>query len=179
MTDGRGPLDHLIVRVPAVSRSISRGVRRAPPGSALRRRLIQALVKRTFEAMARSDVDAMLLSYEPDAEIEMNGMGAVGLGGRYHGHDGIRAVTADVDGVFAEWRWEVRELADYGDAVAIRADLIAHGRTSGAPITVRDGATAVRLSQRGLVEWQGWYVDENSWRDAREAAAAGSVTDVT
>ena len=63
----RDVLDRLLVRVPALAGLMVRCVRRIQPGSSLRRRLTKLLAKRAFAAMARSDVDVVLLSYEPDA----------------------------------------------------------------------------------------------------------------
>jgi hypothetical protein len=56
-----------------------------------------------------------------------------------------------------------------GDRVAIRTDLSGYGRASGAQIDVRDGGTAVRLSQRGEVTWQEWFPEQDGWKKALAA----------
>lgn len=61
---------------------------RLPVGWPLRRRLISWSVKRGFAAMNRSDVDLVIVFYEPDAEVWMRGMDAVGTKDRYIGHEG-------------------------------------------------------------------------------------------
>lgn len=165
----RDPLDRLIVRVPGLARALSAVVRRVPVGSPARRRLLQTLVKRGFAAMARSDVDLVVLNYEPDAVVEMHGMAAVGVGERYSGHDGVRALYADIDSVFSDWRWDIAAIVDRGDALAVRADFIGYGQASGAETALKDAGTALRLSERGLVAWQGWYVEQGGWESARAA----------
>ena len=91
---------------------ITGAIRRIQPGTSLRRRLINLQVKRVFAAMARSDVDVVLLSYEPNAEVWMKSMSGVGISDCYRGHDGIRALDADVDEAFDDWRWKIRAMAD-------------------------------------------------------------------
>jgi ketosteroid isomerase-like protein len=165
----RDALDRLLVRFPALAGLISRGLHRMRPGSPLRRRLVNLQVERAFAAMARSDVELLLLSYEPDVEVWMRGMSGVGISDCYRGHEGIRALYADLDDAFADWRWTVRGLADGGDRVAVRTDFVGYGRGSGVKTTVNDGGTAVRLSGRGVVRWQEWFVEQSGWNKAVEA----------
>jgi hypothetical protein len=165
----RDALDRLVARFPALATLIFGGLRRMPPGSPLRRRLLSPLVARAFAAMARSDVEVVLLSYEADAEVWMRGMSGVGISDCYRGYEGIRALYADLDEAFADWRWTVRALADGGDRLAVRADFVGYGRGSGAKTTVSDGGTAVRLSGRGLVLWQKWFVEQSGWKQALDA----------
>jgi len=74
----RDLLDRLLVRMPPVASFISGGVNRTRPGSSLRRRLVNSLVQRGFAAMARSDIEVVLLRYEPEAELWMRSMAGVG-----------------------------------------------------------------------------------------------------
>jgi hypothetical protein len=145
------------------------GLSRMQPGSSLRKRLINLQVKRTFAAMARSDVEVVLLSYEPDAEVWMYGMSGVGISDCYRGHDGIRALYADLDEAFDDWGWAVRAVADGGDRLAFRTDFVGYGRSSGVKTALNDGGTAVKLSARGFVVWQEWFVEQNGWKKALEA----------
>ena len=165
----RDALDHMAVTAPSLARPLSAGVRRLKPGSPLRRRAIQQLAKRAFAAMARSDVEVVVQSYEPDAEVWMRAMAGVGVSDCYLGHEGIRALYAELDDVFSDWSWSIREIADAGDGLAIRADFVGHGRGSGVETKVKDGATAVRFSDRGLVAWQEWFTEEDAWAKARGA----------
>jgi hypothetical protein len=173
----RDALDRLIVRVPALVGSSARRVRRIPPGSPLRKRLINFQVKRAFAAMARSDVEVVALFYEPDAEVEMVGMAALGLNEHYRGHDGIRAIYADVDEVFSDWHWAISAIADGGDRLAVRTDFVGYGRGSGAKTELTGGGTAAKVSDRGLVTWQGWFVDQGGWEQALQSVGlSGPVT---
>ena len=140
--------------------------------------MVQTQVKRGFAAMARSDVDLVVLNYEPEAEVEMVAMAALGMAERYRGHAGIRALYADIDSVFAEWRWDIREIVDAVNSIAIRADFAGVGRGSGAETSLRGGGTAIRFSGRGLVEWQAWYVEDGAWEKALNVAGL-RVTDLT
>jgi ketosteroid isomerase-like protein len=165
----RDVLERLLVRAPALAGSIAGGLRRIPPGSPLRRRLVNLQVKRAFAAMARSDVEVVLLSYEPDAEVWMKTMTGVGISECYRGHDGIRALYADLDDAFEDWAWTASAVVDGGDRLAVRADFAAYGRGSGAKTTVKDGGTAVKLSDGGSVLWQEWFAEQDGWTRALDA----------
>jgi ketosteroid isomerase-like protein len=165
----RDLLDRLVLRVPAVADFLAGGIRRAPRGSALRRRLVNLQVKRVFGAMARSDVEVVLLSYEADVEVWMRSMAGVGVSDCYRGHQGVRDVYAEIDDVFDYWGWTLRTVADGGDRFAVGGDFVGHGRRSGVEVAVSNGGTAVTLSPRGRVVWQEWFVEPNGFLKALEA----------
>jgi hypothetical protein len=119
--------------------------------------------------MARSDIGVVRLFYEPHAEVWMRGMGGVGLQTCYHGHEGVRDLYADLDEAFGNWSWRIRAIADGGDRLAVHADFVGYGRTSGAKTALNDGGTAVRLSPQGLVVRQDWFVEQGGWAKALEA----------
>ena len=164
----RDALDKLLVRVPVLAGAIAGAVMRMQPGSSLRRRLVHLSVKRAFAAMARSDVDVVLLSYEPDVEVWMRSMSAVGINECYHGYEGIRALYADLDEAFDDWAWTIRAVVDGGDRLAVQTDFVGYGRGSGAKTTL-NGGTAAKLSDRGAVVWQEWFVQQDGWERALEA----------
>ena len=166
---GRDALDRLVVLAPALVGLFGRGSRQVPVGSSLRRRLVSFGIQRAFAAMARSDVEVVRLFYEPDAEVWMRSMAGVGLAECYRGHDGVRALYADVDEAWAQWSWTVRAVVDGGDRYAIRTDFLGYGLTSGAKTVVTDGGTAMMLSPRGLITWQEWFVERDGWYKALEA----------
>src|SRR3954447_12006796 len=165
----RDVLDRLLVRAPALAGSIAGGLQRIQPGSPVRRRLVNLQVKRAFAAMARSDVEVVLLSYEPDAQVWMRTMAGVGMSECYRGHAGIRALYADLDDAFDDWAWTAHGVIDGGDRLAVRADFAGYGRGSGAKTTVTNGGTAVKLSERGSVSWQEWFAERDGWTKALEA----------
>ena len=150
----------MLVRVPALGGVVAGGVSRAKLGSSPRRRLVNLQVERAFAAMARSDVEVLLLLDEPDGEVWMTSMASVGMRDCYRGHDDIRTLFADLDEALVDWRWTPREVVDGGDRVAIRLDFLGYGRASGVEIAVSDGGTAARLSAQGKVVWQEWFVDQ-------------------
>jgi hypothetical protein len=162
----RDLLDRVLVRVPALMGVMTAGIHRMQPGSPLRARLLNLQVKRGFAAMARSDVDVVALAYEPQAEVWMRSMSGVGMSECYQGREGVRILYADLDEVFDDWSWIVREIVDGGDRIAIRGDFAGHGRSSGVKTVLNDGGTALRLSPRGLVAWQEWFIEEDAWERA-------------
>ena len=166
----RDVLDRVLVRFPRLARLLAGGVQRSRPASGFRRRLVDRQVQRAFAAMARSDVEVVLQSYEPDAEVWMRDMSGVGLSDCYRGHEGIRDLYADLDDAFGDWWWTMRAVADGGEHMAVGADFVGYGRGSGVKTEVTAGGTAVRFSPRGLVAWQEWFV-EDGWK--RALAAAG------
>jgi hypothetical protein len=166
----RDMLDQLLVRVPALAGFLTGRLRRMQSGSSLRRRLTNLGVKRGFAAMARSDVEVVLLSYEPDAEVWMNGMSGVGISDSYLGYEGIRTLYADLDEAFDDWQWIIRGMVDAEDCIAVRGDFVGYGRSSGVKTVLSDGGTAVKFSPQGLIFWQEWFVEQDGWKKALEAA---------
>jgi ketosteroid isomerase-like protein len=166
----RDGLDRLLVRFLRLVDWMAAALGRMPPDSALRRRLVSLSIKRAFDAMARSDVELVLQRYDPNVEVWMRGMPGVGIDGCYRGHAGVRALYAEIDDVFSEWRWTIRSVVDGGDRLAVRADFFGIGCGRGVETTVKDGGTAFRLSARGTATWQEFFVEQNGWQKALEAA---------
>jgi hypothetical protein len=97
-TPGRDAVDRLLVRFPRLFDWMLAALGRMRSGSALRRRLLSLSVKRAFDAIASSDLDLVLQRYDPSVEVWMRGMSGVGgPGGCYRGHEGVRAIYAEVD----------------------------------------------------------------------------------
>jgi len=55
------------------------------------------------------------------------------------------------------------------DRMAVRTDFVGYGRGSGAKTELTGGGTAAKFSDRGLVTWQGWFVDQGGWEQALQA----------
>jgi ketosteroid isomerase-like protein len=168
MTD-RDVLDRLQVRVPALSGALLAGLRRVPPESRLRTRLVKWSARRAFAAMNRSDVDLVVQYYEPDAVVFVRGMAGVGVRDRYVGHEGIRELYADIDDAYRDWAWTIRAVIDAGDRLALRTDFVGRGRSSGVETTLTDAATLVSYSPRGKALRQEWFVENGGWREALDA----------
>ncbi len=122
-----------------------------------------------FAAVNRSDVEPILVAYEPDVEIWTTGMDATGMRDCYRGHDGIREMFAELDGVFSEWGWSVDAVVDGGDRLAVRLNLDTRGRASGATTAIRNAGSAYFLSSRGRVAKQNFYMEAGGWGMALEA----------
>jgi ketosteroid isomerase-like protein len=165
----RDLLDQVQARMPALSGLLLLGVRRMRQDSQLRRRLVNWSVKRGFAAMNRSDVDLVVLFYEPDAEVRMSGMAGVGISDRYVGHEGIRELYADLDAAFSDWSYAIRAVADLVDRLAVRADFLGYGRSSGAETTLNDVGMLLELSAGGKVARQDWFVESGGWHQALDA----------
>jgi ketosteroid isomerase-like protein len=104
------------------------------------------LVRRSFEAMAAWDVDALLSLYATDVEfLPLTGT-RVETGG-YRGHDGVRAYFAEARDLWDVLEPEGVDYRDLGDRVVVAGRCRVRGRTSGAEshppcawvIGVRDG----------------------------------------
>jgi ketosteroid isomerase-like protein len=90
-----------------------------------------ALVRRSFEAMAAWDVDALLRLYATDVEfLPLTGT-RVETGG-YQGHDGVRAYFAEARELWDVLEPQGVEYRDLGDRVLVAGRCRVRGRTSGA-----------------------------------------------
>jgi ketosteroid isomerase-like protein len=105
------------------------------------------LVRRSFEAMAAWDVDALLRLYDPDVEF-LPLTGTLVESGGYRGHEGVRAYFAEARELWDVMEPEGDEYRDLGDCVLVTGRCRVRGRVSGAEshpacawvIRVRDGA---------------------------------------
>ena len=114
-------------------------------------------------------LDHMNETGEPDwAEIDPDAVWEIDpasfVAGTYRGHDGIRKLLKLTDEVFDEFRYEVDDLVDAGDAVLMLGRLRVRG--------VQSGATG---AQQGAILFQfrdGLIVAYRSYFDREEALAA-------
>ena len=166
----RDLLDSLVLRAPAVGTAVTSGLIRLKLGSPLRRRLMPYVVKRGFDAVARSDVDVSVLLYDPGTEVWMYGMETVGVGGCFRGREGVRALYREIDDAFDRWDWTIDRLVDAGDRVAVRGDFVGYGRGSGVKTELTAGGTVMEISSLGKIMRQEWFVEQNGWQRTLEAA---------
>src|SRR3954454_2745527 len=131
--------EQLALRVPAAFRFIGGRVAAMRPGSRLRHRLLTRAASRAFEAVSRRDLDAALLGMAPDCEL--NNIGEpVGFSKLFCGHQGIREFFRLW---LAEWGtidYELDELVDLGDRLVYRYTATGSGGSSGAPVSLTQGA---------------------------------------
>ena len=157
--------ERLFVRWPVAYAALSRAVLRLPPRSLLRRALLRRTVLSGWGAWARGDLDLLLVRYAPDVRLEpLHEIVAAGMRDSYHGHAGVREVTAD-------WReaWErmdlfPQEIIDAGNPVVILGRL--HLRARGSGIEFDTPVGQVVWAERGLVVRDHF----NNWDEALRAA---------
>jgi ketosteroid isomerase-like protein len=144
----RNLYEHLMVRFPGAWRALARRFQRLSPRSRLKRALLRREMVSGWDAAWRRDYELMLVRYARDVELQYDpDFEALGLGGTFHGHDGIV-------GFLESWQepwegWEVRPAAvlDMGDRFLALAHVRLPGTTSGVEletefaqlVTVRDG----------------------------------------
>ena len=88
------------------------------------------IVRSTFTAFGRGDVNEMLAPLADDAIIHrIDPEGAI-----YHGKDGFLEATADWTEDFEEWTVSPVEFVDAGDQVLVRVHQTARGKGSGVPV---------------------------------------------
>jgi ketosteroid isomerase-like protein len=106
------------------------------------------LVVRMFDAFARRDLDAMVVTMHDDIEFLPVTANITTGGVPYRGHDGIARYLVDVAGVWPELRVFPHDMRDHGDSVVALGRVIARGggmildRPTGWVFTIRDGRIA-------------------------------------
>jgi ketosteroid isomerase-like protein len=88
-------------------------------------------VRAAYEALDRSDIDALLDLVHADVEFR-NPDYAMEPGIR-HGHDGFRKAMEAGYEAFDEVRYEIERIVDGGDVVVVTGRFRGRGRTGGVP----------------------------------------------
>jgi ketosteroid isomerase-like protein len=104
------------------------------------------IVRRSFAAYARGDIEETLSYIDPEGELHSAIIGGA-EGNVYRGHDGFRRWHAETEAAFEELTTELTEFRDLGDRVLGLGHVHAHGRASGLELdsatgwvfTLRDG----------------------------------------
>jgi ketosteroid isomerase-like protein len=107
---------------------------------------IDDLVRAVADAIARKDLPRLLELTDPDVEWE-SFLAAIGGGGLYRGHDGIRQYMADISEAFDFLTSEITDTLQFDDVVLMVARLRYRGRESqiedegaaGYVVQLRDG----------------------------------------
>ena len=106
------------------------------------------VARRAAETLAAGDFDGWLALHSADCEFTPHIVRAE-AGEPYRGHAGCRAFWNDIHSAFVEWRPQVEEVTDVGDAVLVELQLRGVGTDSRVPVAqrvwqvlkVRDGKT--------------------------------------
>jgi hypothetical protein len=91
--------------------------------------------------------------------------GAAFADARGSGRSTARSTTPSIP-----WGWTIDRLVDSGDRLAVRGDFVGYGRGSGVKTELTSGGTVMELSSRGKIARQEWFVEQNGWKQALEAA---------
>jgi hypothetical protein len=128
----RNLYERLMVRFPGAWRALARRFLRLSPRSRLKRAMLRREMVSGWGAAWRRDYELMLVRYARDVELQYDpDFEALGLGGAFHGHDGI---VRFLESWGEPWeRWELRPAAmlDMGDQFLALAHVRLSGTTSG------------------------------------------------
>ena len=87
------------------------------------------LVRASWDAWGRGDMDSLFEFYDPEVEWDMTHSYVPDMG-VFHGHDGIREFFREWRAFFAEYWAEPEKFTDAGDNVVVRVRQGGRGRTS-------------------------------------------------
>jgi ketosteroid isomerase-like protein len=86
------------------------------------------VVRATFEAFRRRDLDTFLSCFDPDVEYRSLVLEVEGV---YHGHEGMRSWWDSVLTVFPDWNPQLEDTRDLGQRVLSRVRAEGLGTGSG------------------------------------------------
>ena len=133
--------ERLFVRSPAFYRRVARGLARLKPRSRLRRLILAYAIQRGYAALNRRDFDVVLMRSDPEVEYRPRGdLIPPDLEEVFHGHDGYRRLWKRWFDAFEDFRWEPKEILDFGDngpiqRLLVTAELKGHGSGSGVAVS--------------------------------------------
>jgi ketosteroid isomerase-like protein len=128
------------------------------------------LVRDSYAAFHGLDVDALLPLYDPDCEWH-TGTASAALGqATYRGHDGLRALVADLREVFPDWHPRILEsrLREDG-ALLAHFNATSSGAMDGAGIDIT-GGQIVEFRNRCIVRVVQTDAEPPGWDTAEPAA---------
>ena len=105
------------------------------------------VVRRSYEALARNDIEGALEAIDPQIEIHDHDLPDAG---EYRGIDGLFRWQADWEASWESWRWEPEEFLAAGDRVVVALRVHAKGRGSGVEIDRLDGAVWAMRDGKGV-----------------------------
>ena len=110
------------------------------------------IVRRSYDAFNRGDLDAVLESVDPLIAVEYWGE-RPDPDRSYHGHAGVREFVGQLREIFPDYRADVEECIDAGDDVVVVVRNRGTGQTSGLEVDVRSGQVCT-LRAGKLVRWR-------------------------
>jgi ketosteroid isomerase-like protein len=148
----RRPEERLALRFPRLYNSVSRAIWGLPK-SRLRRALIRRLVRTSWEAFNRGDLEAAFLPYHPDCQsIFPPGMTTIGLeAGTFDRDERVRFQQRVID-EWDEMRFEPSELIEMGDRLLSIGHMRLRGLSSGVPVDTEWVAMITTVDGRVMQE---------------------------
>jgi ketosteroid isomerase-like protein len=126
--------ERLALRFPRLFDLIARAIWRLPP-SRLRRALVRRVVRTSWEAFNRGDLEVAFLAYHPDCQSTFAPeMTTLGLEPGTHGLDERIRFQRRVIDEWDEFRFEPSELIEFGDRLLSIGRMRLTGRSSGVPV---------------------------------------------
>ena len=166
---GRNLEEHLMVRLPFLSRRLAVAFTRLDPRSRIRRGFLRRSVISGYAAFNRHDLDLMLVRYAPDARFEYSpGEQTLGLDGTFVGPDEIRR---GIEMLFDGWDRQEEPFCviDLGDRVLVLSFARTRGHSSGIQLE-QEFSDLITIGHDGLiVHEQAWF----SWEQGLVAAGLG------
>ena len=95
------------------------------------------IVRRSYDAYGRGDLEAAVVDLDPEIEIYDHD---IPESSEYRGLEGLFRWQADWESSWESWRWEPEEFIEAGERVVAVLRVHAKGRQSGADVERVDGA---------------------------------------
>ena len=92
------------------------------------------LVRASWEAWERGDMDAIFAFYDPEIVWDQTRYGGAELASLYHGHDGVRQFFREWLAPFESFYAHAEDFIDAGEAVVVRCRQGGRGKQSGAEV---------------------------------------------
>lgn len=124
------------------------------------------LVRQSWDAMSRGDVDAVISILSPAAVYDLSDAGLETL----EGQEAIRRFLEDWHRSYEDYRFEEEEILDLGHGVVLTVAR-ENARLVGGKGRVETRVAQVSISANGKVEWVKAFLDADEARAAAERLA--------
>lgn len=123
-------------------------------------------IREMFVAFNREDIEASLPYMTED--VVWHSFPEWPGEDRYEGYDGIRRLTREWTENFDDYRWEVDEVIDRGDAVVVLAHHLGRSKGAGMPVSEEVGGVFTGFDEQDRPSRAYFFI---SWEGTLEAAA--------
>ena len=119
------------------------------------------LVRASWEAWERGDMEAIFAFYDPDIVWDTTHYDLPGASGVYHGHDGVRQFMRTWLASFESYYAHAEEFIDAGESVVVRLWQGGRGKQSGVEVKMPPYWQVYRLGETGRALRVDVYRDES------------------